>query len=165
VGLDSGEEAVGLVRAFVAEHRLANVEVLQGDARATGLPQAAFDLVHARLLLVTLPQTGADRGGDGRPRPPRRRGRPAGSRTWSPWCATRPWRLGRSCTRRTRTTRAAEVDLYLGRRLPALLRAAGVVDVRVRPLVSVCPKGHPLRSLFPHFVENVRERCSSSCSW
>jgi hypothetical protein len=38
VGLERSEPTVRLARQFIAEHNLRNVEVLQGDAKATGLP-------------------------------------------------------------------------------------------------------------------------------
>jgi SAM-dependent methyltransferase len=156
VGMDSGEAAVELARAFVAEHGLANVEVAQGDARATGLPRASFDLAHARLLLVNLPQPEAIVAEIVA------LVRPGGAVALQeadlvtllcdpPLAAwTRLFRAYEAYAR------AAGVDLYLGRRLPALLRAAGVVDVGVRPLVWVLPPGHLLRPLLPHFAENVR---------
>ncbi|SEU10692.1 class I SAM-dependent methyltransferase [Stigmatella erecta] len=56
VGLERGEDTLARARAFVAEHGLHNVELIQGDARATGQPPGAFDLVHARLVLVNVPR-------------------------------------------------------------------------------------------------------------
>ena len=41
-----------LARQFVAKNRLSNVEIINADAAATGLPSASFDLVHARLVLL-----------------------------------------------------------------------------------------------------------------
>jgi SAM-dependent methyltransferase len=38
----------------VAERHLSNVELIGGDAAATGLPRASFDLAHARLLLINV---------------------------------------------------------------------------------------------------------------
>ncbi len=54
-GLDFNAEHVAQARELVDERRLTNVDVVQGDARHTGLPAGSFDLVHARLLLVTIP--------------------------------------------------------------------------------------------------------------
>ena len=42
--------------SLAAAQGLANVEVINADARRTGLTAGAFDLVHTRTLLVTLPQ-------------------------------------------------------------------------------------------------------------
>jgi SAM-dependent methyltransferase len=55
VGLDADPVHVTMARQFAAEHGLGNVEVVEADARHTGLPPDSFDLVHARTLLVTIP--------------------------------------------------------------------------------------------------------------
>jgi ubiquinone/menaquinone biosynthesis C-methylase UbiE len=55
VGLDFEPANVALAREFATERGLANVEVIQGDARRTGFPSASYDLVHARTLLVNIP--------------------------------------------------------------------------------------------------------------
>lgn len=55
VGLDQAAQTVALARAFVAGQGLTNVRVEEGDAGATGLPRASFDLVHARLVLCHTP--------------------------------------------------------------------------------------------------------------
>jgi ubiquinone/menaquinone biosynthesis C-methylase UbiE len=41
-------------QSSVAERRLSNVQLIGGDAEATGLPRASFDLAHARLLLINV---------------------------------------------------------------------------------------------------------------
>ena len=38
---------------------MVNVEVVQGDAHRTGFPSAAYDLVHARTLLINVPDPAA----------------------------------------------------------------------------------------------------------
>jgi SAM-dependent methyltransferase len=53
--VDADPEHVALARRLVRDRRLDNVEVVQADGRHTGLPSGAFDLVHARLLLVDIP--------------------------------------------------------------------------------------------------------------
>ena len=57
-GLEINPASAALAREFAAEHRLANVEVMQGDARSTGLPPDSFDLVHTRTLLINVPDPG-----------------------------------------------------------------------------------------------------------
>jgi hypothetical protein len=49
-------------------------------------------------------------------------------------------------------------DLFIGRRVPRMLREAGLVDVQVKPLVHVLPVGHARRMLLLDLVENLRER-------
>ena len=55
VGLERNRKPVEMAKRFVADRGLKNVEVVQGDATATRLPGASFDLVHARLVLVNVP--------------------------------------------------------------------------------------------------------------
>jgi ubiquinone/menaquinone biosynthesis C-methylase UbiE len=55
IGIERNRESVAMAKRFVVDRALKNVEVVQGDATATGLPGARFDLVHARLVLVNVP--------------------------------------------------------------------------------------------------------------
>jgi hypothetical protein len=50
-----------------------------------------------------------------------------------------------------RYARANEMDLCVGRRLPRMLREAGLVDVQVRPFVHVYPPGHGRRTIYLEF--------------
>ena len=54
--------------------------------------------------------------------------------------------------------RSAGIDLFIGRKIPRLLREAGLVDVDANPLIHFYPPGHPRRSILLDFVENVSER-------
>src|ERR1700735_1235961 len=56
VGLDADPAHVAMARQYSDQGGLANVEIMAADARHTGLPAASFDLVHARTLLVTIPE-------------------------------------------------------------------------------------------------------------
>jgi hypothetical protein len=49
-------------------------------------------------------------------------------------------------------------DFYLGRKLPRLLREAGLVDLHVNPIVHVYPPGHPRRAILVDFIDNMKER-------
>jgi hypothetical protein len=49
-------------------------------------------------------------------------------------------------------------DLFIGRRVARLLRAAGLVEVQIRSLVHVYHAGHARRTILVDFVENLRER-------
>jgi hypothetical protein len=53
-------------------------------------------------------------------------------------------------------------DVHIGRRLPALLRAAGLVDVRVLPHLRVLRPDEPYHRLLVRFVELHRERVLDS---
>jgi hypothetical protein len=50
------------------------------------------------------------------------------------------------------------IDRSIGLRAPRMLREAGLVDVRVNPLVHVYPPAHARRMLLLEFVENARPR-------
>jgi SAM-dependent methyltransferase len=55
VGVDADPTHVTMARRFGEEHGLRNVDIVAADARRTGLPAGSFDLVHARTLLVNVP--------------------------------------------------------------------------------------------------------------
>jgi SAM-dependent methyltransferase len=156
VGLDRGEATLALARAFVAEQGLHNVELIQGDARATGLPPGSFDLVHARLVLVNVP----------RPEEIVREmvalARPGGvvasheadflTHRCDPPCVA--W--DRLLELFQAHSRAHGADLFVGSRSHRLLREAGLTDIQVRPLIHVYPKGHPRREILVDFLRNIR---------
>jgi SAM-dependent methyltransferase len=157
VGLEQHAPTVEQARAWVTERGLANVAVVPGDARATGLPRASFDLAHARLLLVNVPQPEgivAEMAALVRPGGVALQEADLVTLVCDPPLAA--WeRLARVYAA---YAREGGIDLQVGRRLPALLRAAGLRDPQVRPVAEVCPPGHPRRALLPHFVENVQDR-------
>jgi SAM-dependent methyltransferase len=158
VGVERSEEAVTLARKFAADHGLANVEVLSGDARASGLPRTTFDLATARLVLVNVPQPEevvAEMVA---------LVRPGGTvafheADWTPHVCDPPlpaWE--RLFEVLVAYSRLNGIDLFVGRRVPRMLRDAGLVDVRMKPLIHVYPPGHGRRSIFLEFVENLRGR-------
>jgi ubiquinone/menaquinone biosynthesis C-methylase UbiE len=55
IGLERDPDMIDFGRELMAERRLSSVEMIQGDARNTEMPRESFDLAHARLLLVNLP--------------------------------------------------------------------------------------------------------------
>jgi len=155
VGLERSESTVQLARKFAADRGFANVEVHQGDAKASGLPRASFDLVHARLVLVNVPEPQqvvnemaalACPGGAVASHeadwhgclcdPPS----PAWDRLFEVFHAY---------------SRANGIDLFVGRKTHRMLRAAGIVAVQVNPVVHVCHCGHPRRAIFRDFMRNL----------
>ena len=158
VGVERSAEAVALARKLVAERGLGNVEVLERDARSTGLSRAAFHLATSRLVLVNVPQPEqivAEAAALVRP---------------GGWVAfheadyvshvcdppldawTRLVELLQTYSERN------GIDPLIGRKLPRLLREAGLIDVRVNPLIHVYPPGHGRRSILLDFAENLSER-------
>ena len=55
VGLDADPRHVAMAGAFANERGFADVEIMVGDARHTGLDSGCFDVVHARMLLINIP--------------------------------------------------------------------------------------------------------------
>ncbi|MEW2378560.1 methyltransferase domain-containing protein [Micromonospora sp. NPDC047812] len=163
IGVEREAESVELARKFVVDRTLDNVDVRQGDARATGLPGDSFDFVTERLILHNVP------------RPEEivaeavRLARPGG------WVAFHEGdRVGQVCDPPAESwsrlmdvlKRYADrntIDLFVGRRLPGLLRRAGLVDVQVRPVVYIDHEpGHPRREVLADFAENLRDRLITS---
>ncbi len=158
VGIERNEDAVDLARKFVAERGLRNVEVHHRDARSSGLPKDSFDLVTARLVLVNVPtpeQIVAEAVA---------LARPGGSvafheADWAAMVCDPPSHAWTTLVDLFMNyTKANGIDLFIGRKLPRLLRDAGLVDVHVNPIVHVHPSGNPCRQTLLDFAENVRER-------
>ncbi|MEJ8856817.1 methyltransferase domain-containing protein [Variovorax robiniae] len=157
-GLELSKEQAETARRFAAGHHLSNVEVLAADARATGLATGAFDLATARLVLVNVPE------------PQRivaemvRFVRPGGfvalhepdatfQRCEPPHPAQK-----RLLQLLDSYAQMNGIDRMIGLKVPGMLRDAGLVDLRVHPLVHVYPVGHGRRMLLLEFVENARSR-------
>lgn len=157
VGLDSSRQFVDLARRFLRDRGVTNAEVLEADAYDTGLPRASFDAAHMRLVLVNVPE-------------PERivaevvaLVRPGGM-----IASQEADFVGHLCdpplaawTRLLDAyhayTRARGIDLYIGRRTHRLFRDAGIVDIRVDPMVRALPLGQPRRMLIWQFIGNVRD--------
>jgi hypothetical protein len=50
------------------------------------------------------------------------------------------------------------IDPLIGRKVPRLLREAGLIDIRVNPIIHVYPPDHGRRNLLLDFSENLSER-------
>jgi hypothetical protein len=50
------------------------------------------------------------------------------------------------------------IDPFIGRKLPRLLRDAGLTEVRVNPIIHIYPPGHGRRNILLDFAENLSER-------
>ena len=158
VGVERNPEAVELAQTLVRERGLDNVQVLQRDARATGLPRGSFDLVTARLVLVNVPdpqEVVAEAVALVRP---------------GGWVAFHeadyvshicdpPLKAWTSLVDLlVAYSKRNGIDPFVGRRLPRLLRAAGVSDVMVNPIIHVYPPGHGRRTILLDFAENLSAR-------
>jgi hypothetical protein len=109
-------------------------------AARRGSPPVGSDLVFARLVLVDVP---ARRRSYARRRAScARAGRYFHEADWLAHVSNPPleaWNRLREAIEVYAA--AAGVDLFIGRRLPRLLREAGLTDVRLRPIVWVFERG------------------------
>jgi ubiquinone/menaquinone biosynthesis C-methylase UbiE len=147
-----------LAQELAQERGLANVEVLQGDARQTGQPSSAFDLVHARTLLINVPDPA------GIVAEMVRLTRPGG------WVAVMEPDVGLSICYPPNPAwdrvvelflavhRVDDADPYVGRRLPSLLREAGLTDVGVEAKSDIYPPGHSRRTIRMDLVRSMRPK-------
>jgi ubiquinone/menaquinone biosynthesis C-methylase UbiE len=157
VGVEYGDRFAVLAREFVAQQGMTNVEILQGDIRATGLPRNSFDVAHMRLVLVNVPapeQIIEEMVALVNP------GGMVASHevVFSPICdpPLRAW--DRLLDIYKAYSVAHGIDLSVGRRTHRMFRDAGIVDIHINPIISAPPPGNSQRSLFWDFIQNTRHR-------
>ena len=158
VGVERSAEAVALARTLISQRNFENVEVLEGDARSTGLPRASFDVVTSRLVLVNVPQ------------PAQIVAEAVALVRTGGWVAFHeadyvshvcdpPSNAWTSLVELLQRYSAMNgIDPMIGRKLPRLLREAGLTDIRVNPIIHVYPANHGRRNLLLDFSENLSER-------
>jgi ubiquinone/menaquinone biosynthesis C-methylase UbiE len=137
----AGAEVIGLERdpnmlefghELMAERKLDSVRLIQGDARQTGMPSSSFDLAHARLLLVNVPEP------EGVVAELARITRPGGfvaseEVDWISWvCDPMHPAWARLIEINADIWRKRGMDVNVGRRLPRLLKKAGLTDIQWR---------------------------------
>jgi SAM-dependent methyltransferase len=158
VGIERDDKSVAAARQFVADRALRNVKVLRADAASTGMPGDIFDLVHARLVLVNIPNAEAVVG------EMVRLARPGGmvashEADYLPHLCDPPLRAWDRLFHIYRDYSSANgIDLFIGRRTHRLFREAGLVNIEVNPLIHVYPHGHNRRTIFLHLLQNVRDQ-------
>lgn len=156
VGLEKNPQTADLARAFVRDRNLTWVEVVTGDVCATQVARSSFDLVHARLVLVNVPNPGEVlREMIGLTRP----GGVVASHEAdyvSHRCSPSHPSWDRLFEVYQTYSRQLGVDLSIGRRTYGMFHAAGLVDIQSRPLIHVYPLGHARRNIFVDFINNVR---------
>jgi SAM-dependent methyltransferase len=143
---------------FVARRGLSGVEVVCGDARHTGLDSGSFDLVHARTLLITVPEPAEVL------REMVRLARPGGwvaglePDTEAAICYPSHPAFDRLCEIFTVAFSRNGADPYFGRRLAELYRQAGLKDVTVEVRAGVYPAGHSRRTIRADLVRSIRSQ-------
>lgn len=154
IGMDSEPAMLDAARAELAARGMADVGLVRGDLTATGGAAESFDLVHSRLALGDL-------------RRPReavtemvRLTRPGG------WVALQDadlvsWTCEPHSPAWDRLAHALTStwigDPHVGRRLPGLLRAAGLTDVEVDVHSGLWHQGEPHHALLPHLAALHRD--------
>jgi SAM-dependent methyltransferase len=141
VGIERDPRMAAIGEAMLAQRGLRNARLVRGDAYATGLPRGTFDLAHTRLLLINLTD------------PARALAelvalvRPGGVVAVQdidqvPWLCEPPHPAWDALVSTFLLLwRANGLDPLIGHRLPALLRAAGLVDVAVEVHARADPPG------------------------
>jgi len=156
VGLDADPAHAAMAAEFAARRRLSGVEILTADARNTGLPTGSFDLVHARTLLVNLPEPA------GVAAEMMRLARPGGwvasmePDTEHALCYPPHPAFDRLCDIFTVVFRRNGADPWIGRRIPELFRQAGLEDVAVEARVQSYPPGNTRRTIRLDLVRAMR---------
>jgi SAM-dependent methyltransferase len=158
VGVERSPDAVAMAKTMVAGEGLTNVDVLERDARSTGLPASSFDLVTSRLVLVNIPQ------------PEQVVAEAVALAKAGGWVAFHEVDWGCALCDPPLAAWTALVDLfvrysqqngidpYIGRKVPRLLRDAGIADVAINPVIHVQPPGHGQRRVLLDLTESVSDR-------
>lgn len=156
LGLDSDPSHVAMAAKLCARRGLDDIEIVQADARCTGLPAGSFDLVHARALLANVPdpaQVLAEMV---------RLARPGG------WVASLEPDAEHSVyypydnvfDRLRELFMVAFIrngaDPLIGRRLGQLYRQVGLEDVGLEARASVYPTGHSRRTIAADLLRAMR---------
>lgn len=158
VGVDRDAQQLAAARAYVDEEKLTNVEILDRDAYATGLPNAMYDVVHVRFLFAPV-------GRDHELLTEMLRlVRPGGilaiqEPDASPWAChppSRAWGALKSAI--VQAFKAGGGDFDAGTRTFGLLRSAGVKDIQVRTVVIALQDRHPYMRLPIQFATSLRQR-------
>jgi ubiquinone/menaquinone biosynthesis C-methylase UbiE len=156
VGLDADPTHAAMARQFATERQLPGVEVVIADARRTGLPSSSFDLVHARTVLVTVPEPAevlAEMTRLARPG-----GWIAGLEADAEYSLCYPAHPAwiRMCDIFHAAFSRNGADLLVGRRLTELYRAAGLDDIGVEARAGVYRASDSRRTVRPDLVRSMR---------
>lgn len=157
-GVDIDADHVAQALEFVGERDLANVDIVQADARHTGLPDSSFDLINARLLLVNIPDPAEVVAEMVRLVAPG--GWVVGDEAdcGAPICYPPSAAWDRLADTFLTAYRLDGAEPTLGRRLGELFRAAGLIDVGVEARADVYPVGHSRRTVRLDIMQSMRAK-------
>jgi SAM-dependent methyltransferase len=158
VGLDADPAHAAMAAEFAASQGLRGVEIITADARNTGLSPGSFDLVHARTLLVNLPEPG-DVAAE-MVRLIRPGGWVASMEPDSEHALCYPPHAAFDRLQEIYTVafRRNGADPWIGRRVPELFRRAGLDQVEVEAKVQMYPPGNSQRTRRLDLVRSMRPK-------
>jgi ubiquinone/menaquinone biosynthesis C-methylase UbiE len=157
VGLEQNAEHAALAQTFATEQGLEAVTIVKGDVVGNDLTKGSFDLAHERTVLTNVPDPEAALramvelvrpGGVVACQDPDQSARvcdpphPAWDRLTG--ILLEAWRRNGA-------------DPFLGRRLPRMMRRAGLDKIAVNLYAIETGVDHPRRFTFLTFIENLRE--------
>jgi SAM-dependent methyltransferase len=158
VGLDADDKLLAAARAHVDGAGLTQVELVHGDAFATGFPDGSFDVAHVRFMVAPLGR------GAALVAELARLVKPGGVvileepdvSSWRVW-PDRP-RVVQLIAAFTTAFIRAGGDADAGRKGCALLTAAGLTNIDARAAVLAMRGGHPYLRLPVQFAASLRPR-------
>jgi ubiquinone/menaquinone biosynthesis C-methylase UbiE len=156
VGLDADPAHTAMAARFVSDQRLNGVEVVTADARHTGLPSGSFDLVHARTLLVNVPDPAHVVAEMVRLAKPGGMVAVAEPDTEHALCYPPDPAFDRIRQIFSVAFSRNGADPAIGRRVPELFRQAGLADVQVESRTQMYPPGNSRRTVRLDLVRAMR---------
>jgi SAM-dependent methyltransferase len=156
VGLDADPAHTAMAAEFVSDQALTSVEIVTADARHTGLPSGSFDLVHARTLLVNLPDPEAVVAEMVRLAKPGGVVAVAEPDTEHALCYPPHPAFDRICEIFPVVFSRNGADPAIGRRVSELFRDAGLADVEVESRAQMYPPGNSRRTVRLDLVRAMR---------
>jgi SAM-dependent methyltransferase len=158
VGLDNEPRMIAHARRTIAERKLGNVSLLLRDATDTGLASGSFQVVHERLVLVNHARPEAVVSEMVRLAAPGAwvAVEEVDHLSWVCEPAHPAWDRLQQALHHAWST--AGSDVFIGRRLPSLLRRAGLIEVDCDVHAHVWRPGDLYQTLLLTFVGIFRER-------
>jgi ubiquinone/menaquinone biosynthesis C-methylase UbiE len=156
VGLDADPAHTAMAAAFVTDRKLSGVEVVTADARHTGLPSGSFDLVHARTLLVNLPDPAQVMAEMARLAKPGGQVAVAEPDTEHALCYPPLPAFDRMGEIFAAAFTRNGADPAIGRQVPELFRQAGLTEVGVESRTQMYPPGNSRRTVRLDLIRAMR---------
>ena len=156
VGLDADPAHTAMAAGFVVGHRLSGVQIVTADARRTGLRSGSFNLVHARTLLINVPEPAMVVAEMVRLAKPGGRVAVAEPDTEHSLCYPPHPAFDRICEIFPAAFSRNGADPAIGRRVSELFRQAGLTDVGVESRTQMYPPGNSRRTIRLDLVRSMR---------